>query len=143
MQEARVLTLFLWKARLVQTNFFNVVGDRGLNETPQRFCACCRLPDRGRGNRLVDPIEQMNRHPAKHQITGGSLFCKRLRGLRARTKTFRQSIRHVGEGLTRPACHHKLALTKQSLRLMPLGNIGKGVNANQQKEAVCLLEGLL
>src|SRR3984893_3466561 len=82
----------------------------------------------------------MDRGSMQNQISGGGLLAKWTRDLRLGTKALRQRVGHVGQRISRAACDDELALAEQRLSVVPLGNIGEGIDTDQKQEAVAFLE---
>ena len=80
----------------------------------------------------------MDGHALQHQIPASRLLVKRTRDFLPRPQTRGQGIRHIGQRVSRPAGHHKLALPKQRLGLMPLRDVLEGIDADEQEQPVSL-----
>src|SRR5712671_485901 len=130
-------------AFLVQTHLLDVLGHGGIYKTEKRLSGSGGRADRGRRNWLMYFAQQMNRNPRQHQIPLRGLFLKRSGHFRSRAQTPRQRIGHVSQRIARAAGHDEFAFAKQSLGLMPLGNVSEGVDSEQEKKLVAFLERLL
>ena len=58
----------------------------------------------------------------------------------ARTQRFRQMVGHLGQRISRAADHDELAGAQQGFWLAPFGDIGKGIYADEEKQAVVFLQ---
>ena len=124
----------------VQFGFLNVVGNGGIDEACQRFAGGGGLANRGGGDGLIDLVEQVDGHAGQHKVSRGGLLLKWAGRLRARAQTFGQGVGDIGERVAWPARDDEFALAEQRLRLMPLGDVGEGVNSDQQEKAIRFLE---
>ena len=88
----------------------------------------------------MEIAHQMKGRSLQNQISGRGLFVERLRYFRTRTQALGQCICHIGEGITRPAGDDELAFVEQRFRLMPLGDVGKSIHADQHEKLVAGLE---
>ena len=68
------------------------------------------------------------------------MFVKRLSHFRPRTETLGQGIGHVGQRIPGTVGYDELALAKQGFRLVPFGDVGKGIHADQDEKFVAGLE---
>src|ERR1700679_2801450 len=127
----------------IQPHLLDIVHNRWFHELTQGLASGSSLANGCGRNRLVNLFQQMDVHAAQHQIPSCRLLLKWTRHLQPRTQALRQCVCNIRQGVTRPAGHDKLALTKQSLRLMPLGDVLKGIDADEQEEPVRFLERLL
>src|SRR5258708_4704341 len=127
----------------VQSHFLNVVRHGRLHESAERFARSGGLANRSGRNRLVNLAQQMDGYTLQHQISRGRLLMKRTCHFHARTQARWQRVSNISERKPGPAGNHKLALPKQRLCLVPLFDVSKGIDADQQKQPVRFLERLL
>ena len=87
--------------------------------------------------------EQVDGRSFQNQIAGCGLLLKRLRHFRARAQTFGQGVGYVGQRISRTVGYDELAFAEQRFGLMPFGDVGKSVHADQEEESVAGFERLL
>src|ERR1700684_1067414 len=112
----------------IQSHLLDVVRNGWVHKSPKRLSRSRGLANCRRRNRLIDLIQQMDRHAAQYQVPRGRLLLERTRYLLPRSQARRQRVRNVSQGVARPAGHHKLTLAKQRLRLMPFCDIREGID---------------
>src|SRR5262249_46723609 len=102
----------------------------------ERFALRSGGANLGCGYFLVDSFQQVQCHTRKHEIARRRLllkgFCHGGRG----TQPVRQGFGDIAQRKSRTAGDDKRALSKQRLGIMPFGNLAKGVNSDDEKEAV-------
>src|SRR5690348_939064 len=129
--------------RPVQAHLFDVFRHGIGYQARQRAPAQSGSSNLCRGHGHMDVLEEVNVRRAQHQLALRRLLAKSLADGLPGSKAFGQSLRHLGEAVPRPVTHDEFRFAQQRLRLFPLGDLQKRVNADEEEEAIALTQGAL
>ena len=91
---------------------------------------------------MVHAVEDVNGHALEDEIAFGRLFLKGLRDVGSRAQFFRQGVSDVRQRVAGPAGHNECAFCKKCFALVPLGNLAKRIDTDQEKNLVDLFQRL-
>jgi len=82
----------------------------------------------------------MNLRTRQQEVPRQWHFTQSLGGSLRWAQTFRQCRAHIGQRKSRPAHNYKLDFLENGLRFAPGGNFQKGINSDQKKQPVVLIQ---
>src|ERR1700733_3333092 len=88
----------------------------------------------------MNSVQQMDGCARQNQVALSRLLGKRLGDGSRGAQTLRQGIRHVRQRKPRPARYDEGAFAEQCLGLIPLGNVVEGIDPDQEKDLITLLQ---
>src|SRR5437588_7999086 len=121
---------------------FADIGGHGAGQSavPAGAAGAHLFADIGGGGGDGDGIHEVNGNTAEMQGAHPTSAARRAADDGAWSQRFRQVIGYLGQRMSRAADHDELAGAQQFFGLAPFGDIGEGVYADEEKQAVGFFE---
>src|SRR5690242_1641168 len=122
----------------LQAYLFDVLRQGIGYQARQRAPAQSSSWKRCRGHGHMDVLQEVTVSRTQHQLALRRLLAKSLADGLPGSKAFGQSLRHLGDAVPPPVTHDEFRFAQQRLRLFPVGDLQKRVNADEEEEAIAL-----
>src|SRR6185437_3280597 len=129
--------------RPVQAHLFDEFRHGIGNKARQRAATRSGSSNLRGGHGHIHLLKKVDVGRTQHEFSLGWLLAKCLTDGLPGSKTFWQSLRHLGEAMPRPATHDEFRFAQQSLRFFPLRDLQKRVNTDEEEKAIALTQGAL